>query len=122
MAARDVRPRPGRIPDFATRQEMAEFWDTHDISDFWDELAPVEVEFAPPLSRSLALEIDIDTWEEVEALARERDLPPDGLLQVWILERRDAERQRRRSKSPAGDTNHRPDLPAERVVPDAADR
>lgn len=97
MTTRDIQPRPGRIPNFATREEMAEFWDTHDISDYWDELAPVDVEFAPPLSRSLALEIDMETWEEIEALARERELPPDDLLHVWIVERRDAEWERRRS-------------------------
>ena len=25
------------IPQFATREEDAEFWDTHDFADYWDE-------------------------------------------------------------------------------------
>ena len=24
-----------RIPEFANREEEAEFWDTHDITDYW---------------------------------------------------------------------------------------
>lgn len=118
MAAHDMKPRTGRIPSFATREEMADFWDTHDISDYWDELEPVEVEFATPVSRSVALQIDIETWEEIEGLARERGLPPDGLLHVWILERRDAEREHRKSQSQDATTEPSP-LPDGRVAPAA---
>ena len=30
-----------RIPEFASREEEAEFWDTHDFTDYLDELEPV---------------------------------------------------------------------------------
>ena len=33
------------IPDFASRQEMAEWWKTHDLADYADELKPVELKF-----------------------------------------------------------------------------
>ena len=52
-------------------------------------------EFASPLSEPVTLHIDIETMEEVRAITEEQDLPPDGLIHVQILERRDAERQRR---------------------------
>ena len=42
--------RASRIPDFATREEEAKFWDTHDISDYWDEMKPVKARFAKKLS------------------------------------------------------------------------
>ena len=38
-----------KIPDFKTREEEAEFWDTHDAADFQDEFHTVEVEFAENL-------------------------------------------------------------------------
>ena len=31
-----------RIPEFKTIEEEAEFWDTHDLADYWDELKPVK--------------------------------------------------------------------------------
>ena len=30
-----------RIPEFVSREEEAEFWDTHDFTDYLDELEPV---------------------------------------------------------------------------------
>ena len=32
----DSQHTDNRIPEFATRQEEAEFWDSHDFVDFWD--------------------------------------------------------------------------------------
>jgi hypothetical protein len=41
------KDKPGQgkdpIPEFASRQEEAEFWDTHDFGDYWDDWQPVSV-------------------------------------------------------------------------------
>ncbi len=37
-----------RIPKFRSREEERQFWLTHDITDFWGELAPVRVRFRTP--------------------------------------------------------------------------
>ncbi|MGQ9625970.1 MAG: aspartyl protease family protein [Anaerolineae bacterium] len=34
----------GKIPDFKTLDEAVEFWETHSLADYADELEPVEVE------------------------------------------------------------------------------
>ena len=99
MTQGGVEAKASRIPKFASRQEEAEFWDTHDVTDFWDELEPVEVQIEGPFSEEVTLHIDLETMDEVRTLAKEQGLPPDGLLHVWILERRDAERQRRASEA-----------------------
>jgi hypothetical protein len=82
------------VPTFASAAEAAAFWDAHDISEFADELDPVEIEFAQPLSEAVTLRLDRETMEEVRAIAATHGYPPDVLLQIWILERRDAERRR----------------------------
>ena len=87
--------RVSRIPEFANREEEAAFWDTHDVTDHLDEFEPVDIQFESPLSEAVTLHIDLETMEEVRAHAAARDMPLDVLLQIWILERRDAERQRR---------------------------
>ncbi|MBI4772466.1 MAG: hypothetical protein HY784_19055 [Chloroflexi bacterium] len=33
-----------KIPEFDTFEDIAEFWDTHDFSDYIDETEPVEIE------------------------------------------------------------------------------
>jgi hypothetical protein len=39
-----------RIPDFASREEEAAWWDSHDLADFQDEFATIEATFAEDLS------------------------------------------------------------------------
>ena len=35
------------IPAFADYEEMAEFWDTHDLVDYWEQTEPAEFEVSP---------------------------------------------------------------------------
>jgi hypothetical protein len=41
MSDETSTPRPSRIPDFQSIEEEAEWWDTHDFTDYLDELRPV---------------------------------------------------------------------------------
>jgi hypothetical protein len=38
------------IPDFASREEEAAWWDSHDLADFQDEFTTIEATFAEDLS------------------------------------------------------------------------
>lgn len=75
-----------RIPDFANREEMAKFWDTHDVSDYWDELKPVKVRVAKRLSEGLNIRLDPDTLAQLRAQAAEKGIGPTTLARMWILE------------------------------------
>lgn len=41
---RDNRPPSDPIPEFATREEEAEFWDSHDFTGYWRDLEPANLE------------------------------------------------------------------------------
>jgi len=63
---------PSRIPEFASLEEEATFWDTHDTTAFEDEFHPVNVIFEEHLSdalpsKKIAIRLDAET-----------DLPVDG--------------------------------------------
>ena len=50
-----------KIPEFDTLQEMAEFWDTHEINDFEDQLIEVqEPVFENLQSRVITLQLDAE--------------------------------------------------------------
>lgn len=119
MTRSNVVPPKNQIPEFASREEEASFWDTHDLTDYFDFTEPVEIEVACPLSEPVTLHIDLETMEEVRVNAEEQDLPPDGLIHVWILERRDAERQRRAAATarPPGSVRQ-PDPSADGTAPE----
>ena len=35
------------IPKFDSYEEMAAFWDTHSLADYWEQTEPVDFDFAP---------------------------------------------------------------------------
>ena len=76
-----------RIPDFQNREEEAEFWDTHDFTDFLDQSWPVQVRVADPLTSSLVVDLDREAWEHLDRLAREQGTGPSALARAWIAER-----------------------------------
>ena len=75
-----------RIPKFATRQEEAEFWDTHDLTDYLDELETVEVKFGDNLSGRVSIHLDADSLSKVCELAGEKGISPAALMRTWVME------------------------------------
>ena len=73
-----------RIPEFATRQEEAEFWDSHDFVDFWDELGPIQIETGDDLARRVSLCLDADSLGAVCILAHEKGVSPGALIRTWV--------------------------------------
>lgn len=51
-----------KIPEFKSREEEAEFWDTHDTADFEDELKPVEIHFADESKHRIIIDLDQETF------------------------------------------------------------
>ena len=81
----------GRIPEFKTIEEEAEFWDTHDLTDYWDEFKPIKVRFADKLFDRVTIPVDADTLAQLDALAREEELNATALARRWVLERLERE-------------------------------
>ena len=89
-----------RIPEFKSREEEAEFWDTHDITDYLDELKPVKVRFAKKLSEGVTIRLDPETLAELRTRAQGKGIGPTTLARTWILEHlqelKEKEKQQRR--------------------------
>lgn len=75
-----------RIPDFKSREEEAEFWDTHSLADYWDEFKPIKVRFAKNLSYDITIPLDPKTLARLSTHANEKGLGPTTLARMWILE------------------------------------
>jgi hypothetical protein len=77
-----------RIPPFETCEEEAEFWDTHDTTEFEDEFEPIEVSFARSLiRRGLTVSLDPQTVKQLRRLSRDRKMEPAALVRLWIMDR-----------------------------------
>ena len=76
-----------RIPAFADRREEAEFWDTHDFGDYWDETEPVDVTYSKNLSENLTVRLSPQILKQLRQQAGEIGVGPSTLARIWILER-----------------------------------
>ena len=68
-----------------TLGEVAEFWDTHSLADYWDQTREAEFEVRTKRRRRVTLAPEI--YAQVEAQARERGVMPETLVNLWLAER-----------------------------------
>jgi len=74
------------IPKTDSIQELAHFWDTHDLTDFEGELEEVS---EPVFKRQTSVTVRLapDEFKVVEALAMSRGISQVNLIQEWVSER-----------------------------------
>ena len=80
--------RKSRIPTFKTVEEEEAFWDTHDLTEFEDELEVVtDVTFvkAKP-KRALTVRLEEETMNALAQEAHEKGIGPSTLARMVILE------------------------------------
>ena len=77
-----------RIPQTDSIQELAEFWDTHDVTDFEDELEEVtEPVFVRSEQATIRLPLPLQAWERLRTLALDKGTTDVALAQEWVLEK-----------------------------------
>lgn len=103
--------RPSRIPKFASVEEEAKFWDTHDFTEFWDESQPVNLRIAKNLSEGITIRLDPATTSQLRAEAAKKGIGPTTLVRMWVIERLGEPEGSRRSAS----TTKRGSVAASRV-------
>lgn len=75
-----------KLPATDSIQELARFWDNHDITDFEDSLE----EIAEPVfmkEKNIHLHLNQEEMHSLERLARQRELKKDELIREWVLEK-----------------------------------
>jgi len=88
-----------RLPKTDSIKKLAEFWDSHDLTDFDDELEEVS---EPVFVRRTAINVslDADEAEAVERMARAKGVSREELVRGWVVQkvtrRNSASRAKRR--------------------------
>lgn len=89
-----------KLPDFRTIDELAEFWETHDFTDYEDEFEDVT---EPVFVRPPAIKLQLEP-RQVQALgrmAKAKGLSREELIREWVLEKLAGKKQSRRPKRSA---------------------
>ncbi len=77
-----------KIPETDSIEELARFWDTHDLTDFEDQLEEVPTPvFDRQPAGTVNVRLEPDEIEAVERLARAKGLEIGTLIHDWIAEK-----------------------------------
>ena len=78
-----------KIPQFKTEQEEADFWDSHDSTDFLDETEVVNVTFvdARPSMKQISLRLDPSVIDQLKSLAVDKGIGYQTMIRMWVMER-----------------------------------
>ncbi len=78
----------GKIPKFKSDQEAAQFWDTHSLIEFEDDLELVkEKVFVKPEKQVMTIRVDKKLANAMKAIAREKGINYSTLARMWLIER-----------------------------------
>ena len=67
-------------------KEIGEFWDTHDLSEYWDQTAPVEFE-VDIQSEATYYPVETKLSEKISRIAKRRGVSAETLLNLWLQEK-----------------------------------
>lgn len=63
--------------------EIGEFWDVHDLSDFWGKTRKVRFDVVvEPEATYYPIEKDLS--EKIQSVARKQGVPSDTLVNLWL--------------------------------------
>ncbi len=83
---------------FRTLEAAGEFWDTHDLGDYWDQTEEVAMSFRLKRKRHL-FAIEPELARKLHAAAAARGVSPETIANLWLREMLAKERVPRKRRS-----------------------
>jgi hypothetical protein len=96
---RKSKRRRESIPNqFSTLEAAADFWNKHDLADYWKDTMEVKVDVKVPRTpRYVSLEKQIAKF--IAKTARNQHITPETLVNLWLRERLNRAAKNKRSIS-----------------------
>jgi len=92
MAKRDRNT--GKVSQFRSEEEEAEFWSVHSPLEFPEESEEVEVQVSRPLKSVLSIRLDPEYRQQLREIARHYGVGPTTLARMFIVASINAYRER----------------------------
>jgi hypothetical protein len=81
-----MRKNRSSISKAESYKEIGEFWNSHDLADYWDKTEPVEFE-VDIQSEVTYYAIDNKLSAKIMSLAKKRGVSVSTLLNLWVQEK-----------------------------------
>lgn len=85
-----------RISNAAYLSDIADFWDTHSLSEYWEKTRETTFEIQLN-SRQYIIEVDTDTSNSINLTAKKRGISNTALISEWVREK--AKQSKTKTKS-----------------------
>ena len=76
-----------KIPEMGSYEEIAEFWDSHSLADYWEETTEAEFEIAPQARQRYLVPVDVELLQRIRQLAFRRGLSTESLVNLLLEQR-----------------------------------
>ena len=78
-----------KIPKFKSGREEARFWETHDVTDFLNELNPVKnkITFPKPQRRLVSMRLPESEIMGLKQVASRKGIGYLTLIRMWVTEK-----------------------------------
>lgn len=89
-----------KIPRFKNIQEEAAFWDSHSITDYWETMEPVTVQFIPAEKKidSMTIRLEPELKKRLGIIAQKSRLSLSTIARLWLIDRLHTEMSREKIK------------------------
>ena len=71
---------------FKSEKEEADFWATHDSTDYLEGTKEVKAKFTRPKKKLVSLRLDDKTIKELKKIAERKGIGYLELVRMWVLE------------------------------------
>jgi predicted DNA binding CopG/RHH family protein len=88
-----------KVPEFKSEDEEFEFWSKTDSTEYvdWSGGRRVKLVNLKPTLRTISVRLPVAMVEDLKIMANQRDVPYQSLLKVFLAERLEREKARRRA-------------------------
>lgn len=83
---RRVTRRKSSVSEARTYAEIGDFWDEHDLSDYWDATRCVRADIQLQSEESLYA-VEKGLSDTIRRAAKERGVSPHTLINLWLQEK-----------------------------------
>jgi predicted DNA binding CopG/RHH family protein len=75
------------LPQFDSLDELVEFVDENDISEYLDEMPEVEFEVNPNLRSLILIKVEFSLFNKIRKIAKLQGLGTEELINQWLEEK-----------------------------------
>ncbi|ACO32728.1 MULTISPECIES: BrnA antitoxin family protein [Acidobacterium] len=88
-----------KIPEFKSEEEEFAFWSKADSTEFvdWSKAEHKKLPNLKPTLRTISVRLPVAMVEDLKILAHQRDVPYQSLMKIYLADRIDQERKRKRA-------------------------